>query len=182
MKRRNFIKISGAASLATIIPSTAFASVLQEDKFSLTQKLLLKGFDDEQEEYPSLVSDGNGNMWIHTLRRMAYPENTELVTSFHYNGIDWTETAAVTKSPGQFEAPVSACARGGKPVVAWTEVKDKSWLINVATMNGKDYREPYTFQTIKGRSINPVLLAVDENRTWIAWENLLNGKFTIYIH
>ncbi len=28
MRRRNFIKISGAASLATIIPSTAFAPEL----------------------------------------------------------------------------------------------------------------------------------------------------------
>jgi hypothetical protein len=77
------------------IPASEFSSSLNQDLYYLNQDLLLKGFDDEQEEYPSLVSDGNGNMWIHTLRRIAYPENTELVTTFHFDGKEWPKTGLV---------------------------------------------------------------------------------------
>ena len=128
-----------------------------------------------------MVSDGKGNMWIHALRRNAHPANTEEVSSFHFNGKKWIEIAPVTQSTGQYEAPVAVCAPGGKPVVAWTEIKDHEWLINAAMMTDNGYGKPHTFRVKSGKSINPVLHAVDKNRVWIAWENLFNGKLTIYI-
>lgn len=185
MHRREFLRNTALGTTGLMIggaiPASGFSSSLNQDLFYSSQNLLLKGFDDEQEEYPSLVSDGNGNMWIHTLRRMAYPENTELITSFHFDGKEWTETEPVTQLQGQYEAPVSSCASGGKPIVAWTEIKDQHWSINVASMKTKGYNEPHKFPVNSGRSINPVLLAANKNRNWIAWENLHNGKFTIYI-
>jgi hypothetical protein len=180
--RRAFIKVTSAAALASFIPVAGWSNLLGEDKtIHLIQKLLLKGFDEEQEEYPSLVTDGKGNMWIHALRRMAYPENTERLSSFHFDGKKWKEIAAVTPSAGQYEAPVSACAPEGKPVVAWTEIKNNKWLVNASQLKEEGYEKPHTFGTKSGKSINPVLHAVDKNTIWIAWENLYNGKFTIYI-
>ena len=48
-------------------------------------------------------------------------------------------------------------------------------------MNANAFSEPHTFPVGKGRSINPVLIAPDKDRNWIAWENLHNGVFSIYL-
>ncbi|MGQ8335481.1 DUF3604 domain-containing protein [Sunxiuqinia sp. A32] len=180
MKRREFIKISSTAALSSAIPLVGFPRMISESSVNLKQNFLLKGFEDEQEEYPSLVTDGKGNIWIHALRRMSYPANAELISSFHYNGIEWKETAPVTSSPGQYESPVSACASGGKPVVAWTEIKDEDWVINTSMLTASGYGDVHSFPVKSGKSINPVLIA-GENRNWIAWENLHDGRFTIYL-
>jgi hypothetical protein len=181
MRRRKFIQITTAATIASAIPGTGFSSNLGEDALTINQSLLLTGFDDEQEESPSLVTDGNGEMWIYTLRRMSYPENSELISSFHFDGKKWMETEAVCKLPGQYEAPAAACAQGGQPIVAWTEKKAEKWVINVAIKNVSGFNDPYTLPGKSGKSINPVVIAPDKNRNWIAWENLHHGKLTIYI-
>ncbi|MBT4401864.1 MAG: hypothetical protein HOD37_20465, partial [Bacteroidetes bacterium] len=182
MKRRKFIKATAATSMALSTLPMVGCSILKGEKaFSLIQNLQLKGFNDEQEEIPSLVADGSGQMWMYALRRVSYPENAELVSAFHFDGKNWTETDSVSKSAGQYEAPVATCATGGKPVVAWTEKKEEDWVINVAMMKANGMSDPYTFPVKSGRSINPVLIAPDKNRNWIAWENLHEGKFTIYI-
>lgn len=182
MKRREFIKITTVASMALSTMPMVGCSVTKERKtFSLNNNLLLRGFDNEQEENPSLVTNGSDQMWMYALRRISYPKNLELVSAFHFNGKTWIETEPVTKSAGQYEAPSATCAFGGKPVVAWTEKKEEDWIINVAMMTADGMSDPYTFPVKSGRSINPVLISPDKNRNWIAWENFHNGKFTIYI-
>jgi hypothetical protein len=182
LTRREFVKNAGVFSaVAALMPSSGCNAVRYNNSPTISQSLKLKGFDDEQEESPSMVSDGNGGMWISSLRRLSYPKNKELVSSFRFDGKSWTETNPVTKSEGQYEAPAAACATGGKPVVAWTEKKDEDWVINAALMKAEGVSDPYTFGVKSGRSINPVLIAPNKNQNWIAWENLHNGKFTIYI-
>jgi len=183
LKRRDFIKTSALASIAIFTtPFVGYSKADQNKKIlSLEESLLLKGYDDEQEEIASLVTDGNGKMWMFSLRRISYPENNELISTFHFNGKKWIETDLVTKSAGQYEAPVASCATNGKPVVAWTEIKGKDWIIRASHMKKNGFNKPHTFHVKKGRSINPILLAPNKKRNWIAWENLSNGVFTIYI-
>ncbi len=182
MKRRQFVKTTTTASIAlSIMPMAGYSSISEKKELLLNQSLILRDFNSVQEESPTLVTDGNGNIWMFSLRRIDFPENTELISSFHFDGKKWTETDPVTKSTSQYETPTSACAIGGKPIVAWTEIKGKDWGINVSQMDGSSYRKPHRFIVEGGKSINPVLTAPDKNRNWIAWENLHNGKFTIYI-
>ncbi len=182
LKRREFIKTTTMASIAlSAIPFTGCSLSDKEKEISLNQTLLLKGFDNEQEENPCIVTDGSGLMWMYSLRRISYPENAEFVSSFHFDGKNWAETDPVTKSSGQYETPVAACATNGKPVVAWTEIEGDNWNINVAIGQTKGFKNPYTLPVKSGKSINPVLIAPSKNRNWIAWENLHKGKFTIYI-
>jgi hypothetical protein len=182
MKRRQFVKKTTAASIAlSIMPIVGCSSISEKKELLLNQSLILRDFNSVQEESPTLVTDGRGNIWMYSLRRIDFPENIELISSFHFDGEKWTETAPVTKSTGQYETPTSACANGGKPIVAWTEIKGKDWEINVSQMDGSSYKKPHTFVVKEGNSINPVLTAPDKNRNWIAWENLHDGKFTIYI-
>ena len=145
------------------------------------QNFILKEFNDEQEESPSIVSNATGEMWMFALRRMTYPEDKELISAFHFDGKSWYETNPVTINTGQYETPIAACSSDGRPVVAWTDIKSAKWIINVSTLNEDKYSKPYQFLVKAGKSINPVLIAPGKNRNWIAWENLYQGKFSIYI-
>lgn len=179
--RMNKIKLITFLPLMLCVVLLACSTVQKVETIEITQNVVLKGFDEEQEEKPSIVTDGNGNIWMYSLRRNSYPENSELISAFQFDGENWQEKAPVTNSVGKYEAHAAACATNGKPVVAWTEVKGQEWEINVSQMKRNDFSEPFTFSVKKGKSINPVLIAPDKARNWIAWENLNKGKFSIYI-
>ncbi len=180
--RREFIKTTAAGSIAlSTIPITGCSTSKNRSPLTLNEHLSLKGFKDEQEESPSLVTDGNDNIWLYSLRRMSYPENSEMISSFYFDGKSWTETDPITASSGQYETLNAACATNGKPMVAWTEKRGDNWLINAVQTNENGVNNPHTFSVKKGRSINPVLIAPENNRNWIAWENLHEGVFSIYI-
>jgi hypothetical protein len=179
--RREFIKTMAFTSIAlSTIPLIGSTVKSKRNALFISEGLLLKGFDDEQEESPSIVTDGNGRMWIHALRRISYPENKELISSFYFDGKEWIETDSVTKHAGQYETPTSACAPDGKPIVAWTEIEDDGWVINISHLEENGYSKPHTFPMVKGKSINPVLSVSDKNINWIAWENFYHGKLSIY--
>ena len=181
VKRREFIRAAGSiAAITGIVPSMAFAGIKDMTEEEI-QSFLLKGFDDEQEEYPSLVSNKDGDMWMFALRRLKYPQNRELVSAFRFNGDTWIETEPVTKKEGQYEAPIAVCAPDGLPVVAWCSIESDRWIINVANLKGDAFSRPYQFKAKSGKPINPVLHAPSSDRTWIAWENYDTGKFTIKI-
>ena len=182
MDRRKFVKTSTIASIAfSNISFWGCSEERRKDAITLSERFLLKGYHDEQEESPTLISNGNDEMWLFSLRRKSYPKNLELISVFHFDGNSWTENDPVSKLEGQYEAPVAACALGGKPTIAWTEIVQDEWLIKTAQMGDNGFEEPYTFPVFQGRSINPVIIAPNKNRNWIAWEHLLNGKFSIYI-
>ena len=181
MKRREFIRVTGAAAAATgLIPSYAYGYYPRMLKVE-EQSFLLKGFEEEQEEYPSLVSNQKGEMWMFSLRRLANPQDRELISAFRFNGEAWVEADPVSKTEGQYEAPVAACAPDGDPVVAWCSIESDRWIINVANFEEEGFSEPYQFSPEYGKPINPVLHAPSSGRTWIAWENYYKGKFTLNI-
>ncbi|MDX1702619.1 MAG: hypothetical protein R3250_18455, partial [Melioribacteraceae bacterium] len=182
MKRRKFIKSTGIISAsALVLPSLGFNLLSGKEKNKELLSFTLKGFDEEHEENPSLVSNGNGEMWMFSLRRLHYPKDTELISSFHFDGEKWSEIQPVTKSEGHYEVPVSSCCKNGKPVVAWNEIVGDKWKINAVTLNENGFSKPYTFPVKSGRSINPVIISPSKNRNWIVWENWEKGKFSIYI-
>ncbi len=182
LTRREFIKNTGILSAtAAFIPSLACNVISDKNNPSNYQHFTLKGFDDELEECPTIVGDGNGQMWMFSLRRINYPLNKEIISAFHYQGNNWIETDPVTKTEGQYESPIASCANGGKPVVAWTEIDSGKWTIKVSIFRDNKFDDPYELQTNSGRAIDPILLAADKNRNWIAWENFDKGKLSICI-
>ena len=80
IKRREFIKTAALASFAlSTMPMASCSADPKKKALSLNDKLMLKGFDNEQEEYPSLVTDGSGKMWMYALRRFEFPANDETI-------------------------------------------------------------------------------------------------------
>jgi len=182
LKRREFIKnASSISAIIGLMPSMGFNAILEDSMPGILQNFMLKGFHDEQEEYPSIVGDGQGNMWMYSLRRLKYPEDTEVISAFKYDGKSWLETDPITKIAGHYETPIASCAKGGKPVIAWTEKKEDIWQINAVVVRENKAAVPYTFPVKSGRSISPVLHSPTKDRNWIVWENLHDGKLTIYL-
>jgi hypothetical protein len=182
MKRRQFIKLSSSAAIAVVASSVVgCVTVVKKDTLSLNEELILKGFEFEQEESPILVSNGNGDSWLFSLRRMHFPEDTELISVFYNSGNEWVEQNPASLIAGQYEAPTASCAKGGNPVVAWTEINGNDWSINVSMMESSEFIKPHVFNLKQGNSNNPILISPTKNRNWIAWEHLKEGKFTIYI-
>lgn len=182
LTRREFVKRTASLSaLAAFTPLLGMTDPSSDRMPRLSQSFTLKGFDKEQEEAPALVNDGKGDMWMFSLRRLSYPDHREVVSAFHYENDAWVETTPVTKTAGQYEAPVAACAAGGKPVVAWTEIDAGQWVINVSRCGDNGFEAPHQLQARTGRSIDPVLLAPQKDRHWIAWETLHQGKLSICI-
>lgn len=180
MKRRQFIRNIGALSAAaSITPLLGFKNVAPN--FQHVQGLTLKEFEDEHEEYPSLVTDQEGQSWLFSLRRLPYPENKEVISAFKLEGKSWKETKPVSSSAGQYEYPTAACAIGGFPVVAWTTFKNDEWLIEASVGSANGFTEPATFTPQSGKFINPILFAASKKRIWLAWEKLDQGIFSICI-
>ncbi|MCF6358651.1 MAG: hypothetical protein L3J54_12690 [Draconibacterium sp.] len=91
MERRQFVKKITAASVTlSIMPTVGLSSISGKKELLLNQSLILRDFNSVQEESPTLVTDGNGNIWMFSLRRIDFPENTELISSFHFDGKKWT--------------------------------------------------------------------------------------------
>ena len=183
LTRREFIKHTGSLSvLAAFMPSLGVAAPSGNNILPrLSQSFTLKGFEDEQEETPALVNDGDGDLWMFSLRRLSYPDNNEVVSAFHFEKGSCVETTPVTRKAGQYEGPVAVCAAGGKPVVAWTEIGSGQWTIKVSRCGDNGFEEPHQLQAKTGRAIDPVLIAPAKDRHWIAWENLHQGKISICI-
>jgi len=183
MKRRTFIRSIGAVS-ATAGITPVFGLIHNETKiqgFNPIQQLTLKEFEDEHEEYPSLVTNHQGQSWLFTLRRLPYPEDRELISAFQLEGNSWMEINPVTSLAGQYEYPTAVCTPEGFPVVAWTAFRNNTCLIESSIGSERGFSAPITFQPKSGKYINPVVTAASKNRIWLAWEKYDHGKFSICI-
>lgn len=182
MKRRFFIKATGTlGALSVVVPSLGFNVFSERELKENYPPFILQDFKDEQEESPAMVVDGNGDLWIFTLRRLKYPQDKEVVSAFRLVGDKWKEVSPVTKKAGQYEAPAAACASNGKPIIAWCEINSGKWQINTSVLGENGFEKPVRLNHTSGKPINPVLIAPDKHRSWIAWESYEKGKFKIYI-
>jgi hypothetical protein len=181
IKRREFIRVAGSAALLAGLAPFHLQGRSVKVKGKGHEHFTLKGFDDEQEEYPSMVWDKEGEVWMFSLRRLSYPQNSELVSAFRFSAGEWVEEAPVTKKAGMYEAPTAACAPDGRPLVAWSFLDSGNWNIQVSDFEGKAFSRPRTFKPASGRYINPVLTAAEGGRAWLAWEKYDKGKLSICI-
>jgi hypothetical protein len=181
-KRRQFIKVSTSATLAlSSLPIINFSGEKSKNEILLKDSFVLKGFDDELEESPSLVSNGEGEIWLFSLRRLSFPTQLETISCFRLTEDGWKETEPATKNQGMYENLVASCANGGKPFVAYSQIDDGKWYIKVSKFGDSMFENPFTFSSKSGRSINPVLITPNKKKAWIAYESFEDGIFSIKI-
>ena len=174
MKRRTFIRSVGALStMVGISPVMAWNNEQAvAPHFNHLQAFSLKEFEDEHEEYPTLVTNHQGQSWMFSLRRLPFPEDKELISAFKLEGDIWKEIKPISQEAGQYEYPTAVCAPQGFPVIAWTSFINNQWTIEASVGSNAGFNESKIFQPDSGKYINPVLFTASRKRTWLAWEKL----------
>ena len=157
------------------------AETLSYTAFSLKETLSLNGFDDEQEEYPGLITNTNGENWLFSLRRLPYPQNNEEIACYKMIDGIWQENGTASLKSDKYENPTAICLNGGEPLVAWNLVSDKNWIIQLTQYKNGKPTKPVQFSTPSGKSVHPKLVEGQNGKIWLTWENYYNGKFSIYI-
>lgn len=183
MERRKFIKNISLTSLA--ISSGALhglaANTLSYSSFSLNDTFSLNSFDDEQEEYPCLVTNGKGQNWMFSLRRLPYPKNKEEIACYKMEKGEWQEAGTASLNSGQYENPTALCFPGGEPVVAWNRILNGKWEVQVTKYKNDKPSKSITFAAIDGKAVHPKLVAGENGRIWLMWENYFKRKFSVYV-
>ena len=183
MKRREFVRNLSLASIAiTAGTMRGFGAGLNTtNAFSLLDTFSLNGFSDEQEEYPRLVTNGKGESWMFSLRRLPFPQNKEEIACYKLVNGKWQDSGTASTKSGQFENPTSVCLPGGEPIVAWNSITDGKWDVQLSQFkNGKPSKQ-ISFSAPKGRALNPKLVAGENGNVWLVWENYYQTRFSIYI-
>lgn len=182
MKRREFVRNTLLFSASTfLVPYAGFTSELERKKsFEMLQSLQLTDFEDEQDESPILFQNKE-NAYLTTLRRLEYPSDKEIISLFHYQEGTWKEIAPVTKEAGSYEAISADCHRKGKAAVAWTDITNGQWTVQVALQDKNGFAAPVRLSDASKKAINPVVKAVTAKSFVVTWESFENGKFSIYL-
>ena len=182
MKRRSFVKNMSLVSLAISAGALkSFGSnIMKEASFSLRDTYTLKGLDDETEEYPKLVSNGEGENWLFTLRRIPYPQNKEDIACYKQVNGNWEEAGTASLKSGQYENPAALCLPGEEPIVTWNMIQDKKWNVIVTRYRNGKPTKPVSFSAPEGKAINPKLFAGEDGKVWLTWENYFERRFSIY--
>ena len=132
--------------------------------FSLLDTFSLTSFDDEQEEYPRIVTNGKGESWMFSLRRLPYPQNQEELACYKIVNGKWKEAGTASSKAGQYENPAALCLPGGEPLVVWNSIKNGNWEVQLTRYKNGKPSNPISFVAPKGRALNPRLVA-GENAT-----------------
>ena len=183
MKRREFVR---NLSLASVVISTGtmrgFSTGLKNaDAFSSLNTFSLNGFADEQEEYPRLVTNGSGESWMFSIRRLPFPQNKEEIACYKLVNGKWQDTGTASTKSGQFENPTAVCLPGGEPIVAWNSITNGKWDVQLSQFKNGKPAQPISFSAPQGRALNPKLVAGENGNVWLVWENYYQTRFSIYI-
>jgi len=182
MERRKFIRNSLLFSAATfLVPSIGYTSNgFGRKNFEMLKSLQLSDFEDEQDESPMLFQNKD-NSYLTTLRRLEYPSDKEIISLFKLENGNWIEQNPVTKNPGSYECISADCHKNGNSAVAWAEIKNEQWLINVSIQKNGEFSIPIQVSDLNKRSVNPIVKAVSASSYLLAWESFEEGKFCIYL-
>ncbi|MCF8362916.1 MAG: DUF3604 domain-containing protein [Prolixibacteraceae bacterium] len=183
MKRREFIRNLSVTSIAVSVGTLNGFAVnrLLDTPFSLLDTFSLNGFDDETEEYPQLVTNGEGENWMFSLRRLPYPTNQEDIACYKYVDRKWQDNGTVTWIAGQYENPTAICLQGEEPWVAWNTIVNGKWEVQVSKYNNGNPSKPISFKAPEGKAVNPKLVAGENGTVWLTWENYFERNFSIYV-
>ncbi|WP_319589327.1 DUF3604 domain-containing protein [uncultured Draconibacterium sp.] len=183
MKRRQFVRNISLTSLAVSAGVlNSFGNQLHgKSAMSLIDTFSLNGFDDETEEYPNLVTNGEGDNWMFSLRRLPYPKSQEEIACYKTVTGKWQEAGTASLKAGQYENPTALCLPEKQPVVAWNRIKDGKWDIQVTQYKNGKPTKPFSFSALEGKAVNPKLVAGENGTVWLSWENYLERKFSIYV-
>lgn len=182
MKRREFVRniTLATAGLTTAGKMNALHGSYLPADIEITDSFSLNGFADEKEEYPNLISNGKGENWLFSLRRLPYPQNAEVIAGYKMKGGEWTDFGTASLQPGQYENPTAVCLPGKEPVVAWNRIIEGKWDIQLTHFSDNNPQLPLHFNSRNGQAVNPKLFTGEKDTIWLVWENYFQRKIAVF--
>jgi hypothetical protein len=156
----------------------------------------------EEEDYPSVSSDANGDVWLawvqfhhsrdyNTLRASPpevpaqfgqYRELTggDQIWARKYSQGRWGEPIAITDSGGDLYRTAVAVEGSGRCWVFWSENHAGNFDIFARAIDSSGPKERIQISREAGSDIDPVATTDASGRAWIAWQGWRNGVAAIF--
>ena len=156
----------------------------------------------EEEDYPSIARDKNGDAWLAYVQFHHSPDHVKLAAPLHeapkdlsqyqqpvggdqvwlqkYSGGAWQQPIAVTKA-GKDQYRTAVAADGsGRAWVFWSENRGGNFDIFATPVDPSGPQGEIQISKEKGSDIDPVAVTDSSGKVWVAWQGWRDGRAAIF--
>ena len=156
----------------------------------------------EEEDYPSIAKDKNGDAWLAYVEFHHSPDHVKLAAPLHeapkdfaplkgpvggdqiwlqkYSGGTWQQPVAVTKAGKDQYRTAVAVDGSGRPWVFWSENRGGNFDIYTSPVDQSGPQSEIRISKESGSDIDPVAVADSNGKVWVAWQGWRDGRAAIY--
>jgi hypothetical protein len=156
----------------------------------------------EEEDYPSIAKDKNGDAWLAYVQFHHSPDHLKLSAPLHetpkdfsqykeatggdqiwlrkYSGGAWQQPVAVTKAGKDQYRTAVAVDGGGRVWVFWSENRGGNFDIYASPVDSSGPQSEIQISKEVGSDIDPVATTDASGKVWVAWQGWRNHRAAIY--
>jgi hypothetical protein len=156
----------------------------------------------EEEDYPSIASGKNGEVWLayvqfhhnpdhvklrralkeppKDFKQYAAPTGGDQIWARKYSNGTWGEPVAVTKAGLDLYRTAISIDGEGRAWVFWSENHDRNFDIYARVLNGSEPGKQIQISKEAGSDIDPVAATDAKGKVWVAWQGWRDGRAAIF--
>jgi hypothetical protein len=156
----------------------------------------------EEEDYPSIARDKNGDAWLAYVEFHHSPDHVKLAAPLHeapkdftplkqpvggdqiwlekYSGGAWQPPIAVTKAGKDQYRTAVAVDGSGRPWVFWSENRGGNFDIFTSPVDQSGPQSEIRISKESGSDIDPVAVTDSNGKVWVAWQGWRDGRAAIF--
>jgi len=156
----------------------------------------------EEEDYPSIAKDKNGDAWMAYVEFHHSPDHVKLAAPLHeplkdfsplqqpvggdqiwlqkYSGGEWQPPVAVTKAGKDQYRTAVAVDGSGRPWVFWSENRGGNFDIFASPTDQSGPQSEIQISKESGSDIDPVAVTDSNGKVWVAWQGWRDGRAAIF--
>ncbi len=157
----------------------------------------------EEEDYPSIASGPNGDIWLAYVQFHHSPDADQLRTALSdapkdfkpyaeptggdqiwarkYSAGNWGEAFAITPPGRDLYRTAIAVDGNGRAWVFWSENDGGNFDVFARAVDSAGAKEPLRLSREAGSDIDPVATTDASGRVWAAWQGWRDGLAAIYV-
>jgi hypothetical protein len=156
----------------------------------------------EEEDYPSITKDKNGDAWLAYVEFHHSPDHVKLAAPLHeapkdfaplkqpvggdqiwlqkYSAGAWQQPVAVTKAGKDQYRTTVAVDGSGRPWVFWSENRGGNFDIFTSSIDQSGPQSEIQISKESGSDIDPVAVTDSNGKVWVAWQGWRDGRAAIF--
>jgi hypothetical protein len=156
----------------------------------------------EEEDYPSIARDKNGDAWLAYVEFHHSPDHVKLAAPLHeplkdffplrqpvggdqiwlqkYSSGAWQPPVAVTKAGKDQYRTAVAVDGSGRPWVFWSENRGGNFDIFAGLVDQSGPQGEIQISKESGSDIDPVAVTDSNGKVWVAWQGWRDGRAAIF--